>query len=146
MTRPRPRTVLFYLVPVIVSIGLCAFLVIRREVASLPAITLQQVASALQEHRVRVLTQRGDDLLVTFADGHLAQSRIDSDQGVIAQLVTYGVTEDQFAGIALSFDLQPPPPFSWPRFLLGVLAVVILVGLLVHRFARIMWAFARFMT
>jgi cell division protease FtsH len=107
------------------------FLVIynfQKQTTSQEALTINQVAEAIQSGEVKKITQDESKLQVVYANGKEQLSNIDTTSTLVDQLKALGVTTEQLSSDKIEIEIQPPSAWLGLANLLGFILPVIILG------------------
>jgi cell division protease FtsH len=94
-----------------------------------PALTINEVAAAIQKGAIETITESDNSLTVVFSDGTEQKSHKDGNSSLVDQLKALGVTTEQLQPEQVKIKIEPPSPWLNVATIIGyILPFVILAG------------------
>ncbi len=126
------NTVFVYLL-VLIAIGAMIFMYVN-ENRTPNLISLQQLASDVNEGKVKEIEVAGDNLTIKYTDETIGMARKEPGSPLIEQLTWLGVTQDKLKTIAIT----PKAPTNWDGLVNvgGTLLMLVAMGFLFFFFVR----------
>lgn len=128
MNPTRNRSSIIYLLLFILIISMVIYN-FQQSPSSQEAMTINEVAAAIQRGEVQRLTESDNSLKVIYADGKERKSHKEPNSTLVEQLKELGVTTDQLQEDRIKVSIEPPSAWINIATILGyVLPFLILAG------------------
>jgi cell division protease FtsH len=127
----RTQSFIIYFL-LLVAIGVMLYVSLGQKTAAQEALTINEVADAIQGGSVaRVTIEEDDTITIVYKSGQEGQSHKESDATLVDQLVSLGVQPEQLASENIKIEVKPPS--QWAGILsslLYILPIVFMAGVL----------------
>jgi cell division protease FtsH len=127
----RTQSFIIYFL-LLVAIGVMLYVSLGQKTSAQEALTINEVADAIQSGSVaRVTIEEDDTITVVYKSGQEGQSHKESDATLVDQLVSLGVQPEQLASENVKIEVKPPS--QWAGILsslLYILPIVFMAGVL----------------
>jgi cell division protease FtsH len=127
----RAQSFIVYFV-LLVAIGVMFFVAFRGDSASQQALTINEVADAIEKGTVaRVVIKDDDSLQIVYDSGKEGESHKEPSATLVDQLLSLGVTPGQLAASNVKIEVEPPSQWTGVlSSLLYILPVIFMAGVL----------------
>lgn len=131
MNQNRAQSFIVYFV-LLVAIGVMFFVAFRGDSASQQALTINEVADAIEKGTVaRVVIKDDDSLQIVYDSGKEGESHKEPSATLVDQLLSLGVTPGQLAASNVKIEVEPPSQWAGVlSSLLYILPVIFMAGVL----------------
>jgi len=102
--------------------------------ASIPTISLSQVAQEIQAEKIKQIIVIEDDLEIHYADEKQAKARKESTAPLAEQLATFGITPEDLDKVKI--EIKPPNDWGMVFNLLSYLLPVLVLGVFIYFMVR----------
>jgi cell division protease FtsH len=102
--------------------------------ASIPTISLSQVAQEIQTEKIKQIIVIEDDLEIHYADEKQAKARKESTAPLAEQLATFGITPEDLDKVKI--EIKPPNDWGMVFNLLSYLLPVLVLGVFIYFMVR----------
>jgi cell division protease FtsH len=123
----RNRTSIIYLLLFIAIISMVVYN-FQQQASSQDVLSINQVASDIQQGKVERLIEDSDRLQVIYTDGTEKISHMEPNATLVDQLKAFGVTTDQLNANKIKIEVKPPSAWLGIATALGYILPFIILG------------------
>ena len=92
-----------------------------------PAISITQLASDINQDKVKKITETGDNLAIDYKDNASATSQKETNVSLMESLINYGVDKTRLSAVEIDIRQQQESLWSWltPIVVFGILPLIL---------------------
>lgn len=125
MNQNRGRNTLFYL---ILFTAIIILIVYNFQRSPQAALTLSELAKAVENEQVSQIIEDGDNLRVVYKNKEERSSHMNTSATLMEQLIQLGVTPEKLTPTKVSIEIKPPSPWLGILTTLGYILPFLLLG------------------